>query len=648
MRTLTDDQRWLAKRLTIRYVLTAQVILAVSGVLGILLRNSQAGAGKLGNNTFYALMTAHGLGAFIGWAGFTVMGLAFWVFAEIGFPVRKLGHAMAEATYWLMTLGVLGVVVSTLFMHFAGSWVFLYPLPFHSAGQWGKLATAVFLTSVLLVGLAIVTWCLAILDTSISPALKGVSKSWFNKLGLALGFGFLWPKRFATEDEPVPYPVIPLTVIAIDMVIATLPLAVLLVEMIWQTYHPGVHVDPLLAKNVLWWFGHPVVYLLLFPAVAIYYVLVPRLAGRKLVSGNIITVGWTIAVVANVIVWAHHVYIDYPVNSPQAAIDTAMQPLTFSLTIVSALSLYSLFFTIYRSNYKWNAAGTALFLGLVSWLSAGLSGVVNATIAFDQVVHNSLWIVGHFHQMAFLNIGFAAFAAIYMWLPDWVGHPLYSERLAKHHIWWTFIFATANSVVWLMEGLEGAPRRFATLPGHFGAYSQVGSVFAILTGLVQLLFFWNIFQTIRGKEAASNAREKREKRSMSTAAVEGALVFAVLVLVAVGGITGWAIGHYTTSSTKTVTVGTKTTPSSTGTTTTSSGTAAGKALFTQSCGSCHTLSAAGTSGSVGPNLDQLKPSLATVVRQVTNGGASMPAFGGQLTKAQILAISQFVASSAGH
>ena len=61
---------------------------------------------------------------------------------------------------------------------------------------------------------------------------------------------------------------IPLTVIAIDMIIATLPLAVLLVEMIVQSFTPSVTVDPLLAKNVLWWFGHPVVYLLLFPAVA--------------------------------------------------------------------------------------------------------------------------------------------------------------------------------------------------------------------------------------------------------------------------------------------------------------------------------------------------------------------------------------------
>ena len=634
---LSGEERDLARRLTVRYVLTAQAILAVSGLLGVLMRDSQAGVGRLGTNAFYALMTAHGLGAFVGWAGFSVMGLAFWVFAEVGFPVRRFGRAMAETTYWLMVVGVGGIVVSTLAMHFAGSWVFLYPLPFHSAGEWGKAATALFLSSVLLVGLSIVTWCLAILDTAISPALHAVSKKWTNRFGLALGFGYVWPKRYATNPRPVPYPVIPLTVIGVDMIIATLPLAVLLVEMIVQTFVPGAHVDPLLAKNVLWWFGHPVVYLLLFPAVAVYYVLVPRFAGRRLVAGNVITVGWTIAIVANVIVWAHHVYLDYPVNSPQAAIDTAMQPLTFALTIVSALSLYSLFFTIYKSNYQWNGAGTALFLGLISWLSAGLSGVVNATIAFDQVVHNSLWIVGHFHQMALLNIGFVVFAAVYAWLPDWVGHPLYSEPLAKLHVWGTFIFATANSVVWLIEGLEGAPRRFAVLPGNYVTLGQVGAALAIATALVQIPFFWNIVQTARGKVAAT-----RDRRDFAS---EVAIVLLLLLLLLPAAFAGWAVGYYTRSEgAKTVTVG----ATSGSTSTTSGASAAGKAIFESAgCSGCHTLAAAGATGAVGPNLDQVKPTRAVVVQRVNAGGGAMPSFKGRLTPQQIQEVAAFVASSAG-
>ena len=639
---LEGEQLAVAKRLTLRYVLTAQAILAVSGVLGILLRSSQADVGRLGKNWFYALMTAHGLGAFVGWAGFSVMGLSFWVFAEIGFPIRRLGRALAEATYWLMVIGVGGIVVSTLVMHFAGSWVFLYPLPFHSAGQWGEAATGVFLSSVLAVGLSIVTWCVAVLDTAISPALHAVSKSRWNKFGLALGFGYLWPKRYATNPRAVPYPVIPLTVIAVDMIIATLPFAALLVEMIVQAFVPAWHVDPLLAKNVLWWFGHPVVYLLLFPAVAVYYLLVPRFAGRALVAGNVITVGWTIAVVANVVVWAHHIYIDYPVNSPQAAIDTAMQPLTFALTIVSALSLYSLFFTIYKSNYTWNAAGTALFLGLVSWLSSGLSGVVNATIAFDQVVHNTLWIVGHFHQMALLNIGFVAFAAVYAWLPGWVGHPLYSEPLAKLHVWGTFLFATGNSVVWLIEGLEGAPRRFAVLPHNYDSLTQVGTGLAIATGVVQIPFFWNILQTLRGKVAVPRTRPW----DWPAAAAEAALIMLVLALVAAGGLVGWVVGHYTahgTSRTVTVSQGSA---QPTITQAPAGGVAAGKQVFLSAgCGACHTLAAAGARGTVGPNLDQKKPALALVVQRVTNGKRAMPPFKGQLTPQQIKDVAAFVVAS---
>ena len=73
----------------------------------------------------------------------------------------------------------------------------------------------------------------------------------------------------------------------------------------------------------------------------------------------------------------------------------------------------------------------------------------------------------------------------------------------------------------------------------------------------------------------------------------------------------------------------------------------GKDIFTANCGSCHTLKDAGTSGNVGPNLDQLKPSLEIVQKQVTNGGGAMPAFKGTLTAAQIMAVAKYVSSVAG-
>jgi cytochrome c oxidase subunit 1 len=624
----------MTRRLVGRYLVASTVILLASGLLGVLIRESQAGVATLHDNTWYALMTAHGLGAFLGWAGFAVMGLAFWALEECGFELRPIGRYLAEATWWLMVLGVAGVLVSTLVLHFAGSWVFLYPLPFHGAGQWGKWATAIFAFSVLLAGLSIVTWCLSILHTVLGPALHAVKSGIGNRFGVALGLGYLWPKRFATNPRSVPYPVIPLTVIGIDMIIATLPLAVLLVEMIVQAFSPSVHVDPLLAKNILWFFGHPVVYLLLFPAVAVYYVLVPKLAGRPLVAGNVIAVAWAIAVVANVIVWAHHIYLDYPDHSQQATLNVLMQPTTFALVIPSALSLYSLGLTIYRSEWKWGVVETTLFLGLFSWLTAGLSGVVNATVAFDRAVHNTLWIVGHFHQMAIVNIGFVVFAGIYYLLPNYFGKPLWSEALGKWHIWLTFIGVTVNSGFWLWQGLNGAPRRFADLPSGYEASTRAALPFVALIVVAQLLFVVNVVQTLRGAEPRTAA--VRADRLLF--AVESSIVIVAVLLALGAGAAGFFLGRATTSShTKTVIASVtpaKTTPN------------AGRQVFASAgCGGCHTLRDAGASGTVGPNLDQAKPPLALVVDRVTNGRGGMPAFGGQLSPAQIEAVASYVVAA---
>ncbi len=617
-----------SRSLALRYLLASTAILGAAGILGVVLRNSQAGLGRIDDGWWYALMTAHGLGTFLGWAGFALMGLSLWVLAQVGFPLRRFGYVLAVATWWLMVVGVAGVVVTTLGFKFGGSWVFLYPMSFHSAGEWGRWTSFFFSFSVLLVGLSIVTWCLAILHTVLGPALHAVKTSLPNRLGVALGFGYVSPTRFATNPRPVPYAVIPLTVIAIDMIIATLPLAALLVEMMVQSLTPSVTVDPLLAKNVLWFFGHPVVYLLLFPTVAVYYLLIPRYAGRALVAGNIITIGWAIAVTANVIVWAHHIYIDYPSGSPQAALNTVMQPLTFSVTIVSALSLYSLFFTIYRSRFVWNAASTALFLGLVSWLLAGLSGVVNATIAFDQIVHNTLWIVGHFHQMAFLAIGLGIIGATYAWLPDLVGKPLYSEALARWHVWLTFVFATAHSAAWIWQGLLGAPRRFPVLPERYDAASELSVPITVVLAAAQLLFAWNIVQTIRGKQRKEAAWQGSAK----------AIIVGIVALT-VAGLGGWAAVRATNDSTPAAvtTTPTETTPN-----------AAGKATFASTgCGGCHTLADAGTVGSVGPNLDELKPSASVVSAAVTNGKGAMPSYKTTLSEAEIADLAAYVSQAAG-
>ena len=625
---VTERDRTIAKGHTQRYLIASTGIFLAAGLLGEMLRSSQAGLGRVNDNYWYAVMTAHGLGAFLGWAGFALMGLAYWVLAEVGVPLGKLGHWMAHTTFWAMIVGVVGVLVSTLGMSFAGSWVFLYPLPFNSAGKWGDAATAIFLASVLIVGVAILTWCVSILAAVMGPGLGCESRNPFKRFGVAMGLGYLWPRTFKSRHK-TPYPVIPLTVIAIDMIIATLPLAVLLVEMIMQVF-VDVSVDPLLAKNILWWFGHPVVYLLLFPAVAVYYHLVPKFAGRPLVAGNVVSVAWIIAALANVLVWAHHVYLDHPEGGIQGSINLAMQFTTFALTLPSALSLYALGFTIFKSpTWKWNAATTALFLGLVSWLTSGLSGVVNATIAFNEVVHNTLWVVGHFHHMALLNMGILIFAAIYAYLPGLFGKELWSDALGRWHIWMTFLFGMLNSIFWMAQGIDGAPRRFAVLQPEYEGLARAGVYVAFALGAAQLLFVWNMVQTFRGRPHPTKEKEKAVGFGLATGA-------AVALIVA--GIFGELIRGGDTPIQPPAASG--------GTTTTPAGGADGAQVFAANgCVGCHTLAVAKATGTVGPNLDQTKLTEALVITTITNGRNAMPSFKGTLTPEQIEAVAKYIKGS---
>jgi mono/diheme cytochrome c family protein len=128
-------------------------------------------------------------------------------------------------------------------------------------------------------------------------------------------------------------------------------------------------------------------------------------------------------------------------------------------------------------------------------------------------------------------------------------------------------------------------------------------------------------------------------------AVFGCLAATALAVSACGGASG---DDSSSSSSEQTTAETTTAEATTAATTGGSvSVAAGKTVFTANCGSCHTLADAGTSGSVGPNLDDLKPDEATVQKQVENGGGGMPAFGGQLKPAQIAAVAKYVSSVAG-
>jgi cytochrome c oxidase subunit 1 len=621
--------------LVARYFYASTAVFLVAGALGVVMRQSQADIVPIGDNFFYAAMTAHGLGTFMAWAAFAVMGFSYWVLQRSEFELRPLGYRLADLTWWVTVVGTAGIVITTLLMGFAGSWVFLYPLPFFAADQWGDAATGIFALSVLLVGVGILTWCTSILHTIAGPSNPSEREGILPRLAVGVGMGIIAPKLFPIRGDKQPYVVLPLTVIALDMLIATLPLAALLVVMIIEAIEPSVTVDPLLAKNMLWFFGHPVVYLLLFPAVAIYYLLIPQYAKRPLAAANIIGIAWLIAVVVNVIVWAHHVYMDYPNDSFQSVINVAMQPLTFSITLVSAVSVYSLCATMYKSDFEWNPASKFLVAGMIGWFTAGLSGVINATIAFNVDVHNTLWVVGHFHHMALLNIGAVVFGAAYAFLPQLVGHRWYPEKLGNWHLWMTMIGGYGNSIIWYIQGLNGGPRRYSILPESYDALSQLTLPFVVIVAVGQLIFAYNVIQTMRGRTRANDDRSfLADPRQVGL----GTAILAVAVL-----IPGFLVALDRLPDRVPVQAAAagpekQLSPEA----------QAGEELFVTNCGSCHAFEAAGTTGSVGPELDSLPLTEERVIAAIENGGTGsgqMPA--NLVTGGDTTAVAKYLSEAGG-
>ena len=291
---------------------------------------------------------------------------------------------------------------------------------------------------------------------------------------------------------------------------------------------------------------------------------------------------------------------------------------------------------------------TALFFGLVGWLLAGLSGVVNATIALDVAIHNTLWIVGHFHHMAMLNIGLLIFGAVYALLPELCGKALYSERMAWIHVWITFVVGMIFFGLWLVQGLDGAPRRWSVLPSNYDTLTRISLPFVFILAAAQALFFWNVMQTLRGKGGVATFDERgipepsTMRRESSAHTIEAAvMIVALAVIFAVGGyLVGRDVGS-NEDDTPTTTVET----GSGGSGAITGNAEAGAAVFAgSSCGNCHVLEAAGATGNIGPSLDGTQPSEALVIDRVTNGLGGMPAYP-QLDEQQIADVAAYVHES---
>jgi cytochrome c oxidase subunit 1 len=263
--------------------------------------------------------------------------------------------------------------------------------------------------------------------------------------------------------------------------------------------------SPLLYQHLFWFLGHPEVYIVLLPALGISSEVISTnsrkpIFGYKAMIGSILAIGFL-----SFIVWGHHMYI------------TGMNPFlgsvfvftTLLIAIPSAVKAFNYITTLWQGNVRFTPA--MLFsVGLVStFVTGGLTGIILADSALDVNVHDTYFVVAHFHIVMGMSAIFGMLAGVYHWFPKMYGRML-NTKLGYAHFWLTLVCGFGVFFPMHFIGMAGAPRRYYSY-SEFEFLDWVMdlnpyiSTFAIIGGAAQILFLVNFFHSIfYGQKASQN------------------------------------------------------------------------------------------------------------------------------------------------
>ena len=481
----TVEARPIERRMGLLFAGTGVALIAAMGVLGLIMRLTQATVISLSPAWFYRILTLHGAGMITG-SLLAMMG-ALWYVLHGSVPLRP---GWMLVTYALTLAGVLAVLVATLVGGFGAAYTFLPPLPFYPAGQWSVWSESAFFVGMLLVGAGFCVYCIDVLERTTAT---------YGGLMRTLGWHYL---RGREEKAPPPQ-VIAAAVVAIDGLLACAVGSTLLVGLLGRTYDSAVRIDVQVAINLDYFLMHSLANLSIYLGAAVIYVLVPRYAGRPYETTKVFVAGWMGSLVFIATAYSHHLYLDFV--QPTWA-DIVSETMSYgALLPVAVIPIYSMTMLIWGSRYQWTLASTLLYIGFTGWAIGGVGAVIDSIIPFNFRLHNTTWVVAHIHTYLILTV--------VVWALAFLAHLL--ERDAGRTsspaaITWTVALILVGGYglpgTWFVEGALGVPRRYAIQPPGTSGYSIVGASFGLLLAAGFLSLFLQLVLLVRA------ARQRRNQR----------------------------------------------------------------------------------------------------------------------------------------